>query len=117
MVYSAKDGFFAAGKHYDSVSQLCLEEDLDTRRARDIHGREVLYLKERFPCFDSYDLLYENRYYRWFFIRQDNSLTRVYQIDGRDRVYVTEDVRNLENKCWEQMKKLCYAVKECHDPY
>lgn len=110
-VYSVHGGFNAAGKHYTSLSQLCLGENRDTCRGRDIYGREVLCLKERFPCVDSYDLLYENRYFRWFFIRRGNSLTRVYYTDERDHIYVTEDVGNLENKCWEQMCRLRYAAR------
>ena len=56
-------------------------------------------------CFDSYDYANETRYYRWFFIKEKGKLTRIYYADERNRIQVTEDVRNLENKCLEKMRK------------
>ena len=61
---------------------------------------------ERFPCFDSYDYAHENRYYWWLFIKEKGKLTRIYHADGTHKIQVTEDVRNLEDKCWQQMKKM-----------
>lgn len=72
----------------------------------DIYGRRVLYGAERFPCFDSSDYLYEDRYYRWFFLWDGEKLTRVQYTDERDTVTVTEDVRDIENKWWKVLQGL-----------
>lgn len=101
--------FSAAGMPYTSRSQLCAKEGESREWCYDIYGRKVFCYRERFPCFDSYDYLYENRYYRWFFFLGDGTMTRVYYSDDQPETYVTEDVRNIENKCWEVMEKL--------DPY
>ena len=98
--------FTAAGKTYRSWKELCTEPDESGLLCKDIYGRQVLYLSELFPCFDSYDYLNENRYYRWFFIKENGKLTRVYCADQRGVIQVTEDVRNLEYRCCEQMQKL-----------
>lgn len=107
--YAYPGSFTAAGKKYTSWKQLCVTTDESGFFARDIYGREVFCMRERFPCFDSYDYLYENRYYRWFFLREGNKLTRVYYTDERDVIHVTEDVRNLESKCWTEMKEKGYV--------
>ena len=96
--------FTAAGKKYLSLKLLCIHKDPSSPIGRDIYGREVFCVSKRFPCFDSYDYLHENRYYRWFFIKENGVLTRVYYSDGRPRLRVTEDVQNLENTCLEQME-------------
>lgn len=98
--------FVAAGKAYASWEQLCVEKEENGCVCKDIYGRKVFYMAERFPCFDSYDYAYEKRYYRWFFLKQNGRLTRVYYADERNQIQVTEDVRNLENKCREQMQNL-----------
>ena len=98
--------FKAAGKRYTSLKELRVEQDESGHFCKDVYGREVLYIGERFPCFDSYDYLYEDRYYRWFFIKDGGKLTRIYHADDRGVVQVTEDVRILENKCLNMMKEL-----------
>ena len=100
--------FTAAGRKYENIRELCVRIDDTATWCRDIYGREVLYLAERFPCFDAYDTMYEHRFYRWFFLREGGRLTRVHVIDETDAVYVTEDVADLESGCWEEMKKLGY---------
>lgn len=96
--------FTAAGKTYSSWEQLChSREDEHGHLCRDIYGREVFAEWERFPCFDSYDYLYENRYYRWFFIREGDRLTCVHYTDGQDTLSITEDVYKLTRRCWEAM--------------
>ena len=96
--------FHAGGKVYNSIEQLRVEKlDEDGHICRDIYGREVFAQWERFPCFDSYDYLYENRYYRWFYIRSGDQLTCVYYADQRDRIEITEDVAKLPQRCWEAM--------------
>ena len=96
--------FIAAGKSYVSWKGLCAQQN-ENGVCRDIYGREVFYMSERFPCFDSYDYANENRYYRWFFIREKGKLTRIYYADERHKIEVTEDVENLENKCREYLQK------------
>ena len=98
--------FTAAGKTYSCWEELCTDPDETGFFCKDIYGRQVLYLSERFPCFDSYDYIYETRRYRWFFIKERGKLTRVYCADERGTIQVTEDVQNLENRCREQMQKL-----------
>ena len=97
--------FVAAGRPYAGWKGLCAIRDDSGFLAKDIYGRDVLYLFERFPCFDSYDYANENRYYRWFFIKEKGKLTRVYHADDRLKIEVTEDVEILENKCREVMEK------------
>ena len=96
--------FTAAGKTYTSWQQLCALTDKDGRFCRDIYGRDV-FCRERFPCFDSYDYLHENRYYRWFFLRDGDKLTRVDYTDERRKITVTEDVQLLSETCWKQMQE------------
>ena len=100
-------GFFnAAGKRYLRWKDLCTNPDESGFLCRDIYGREVLYITELFPCFDSYDYLNETRYFRWFLIKADGKLTRVYCADDRGVIQVTEDVRDLEYRCIEKMQEL-----------
>ena len=106
--YSKSEGFVAAGRKYQSIQQLCVETDETGTWCKDRYGREVFCVKERFPCFDSYDYLYEDRYFRWFFLQENGKLTRVHYTDQRNSIYVTEDVANLETKCWEKMNALDY---------
>lgn len=103
--YAAPGPFMAAGKNYDSLKQLHAVNSGDFMRYTDIYGRHVFYDAERFPCFDSYDYMYEKRCYRWFFILENGTLTRVYYTDTSDWIHVTEDVRNIEETRWEHMQE------------
>lgn len=96
--------FTAAGRTYPNWQALCVEQEAGPL-CRDIYGREVFCISRLFPCFDSYDYLHETRRYRWFFIREKGILTRVYYSDGRHKIQVTEDVRDLEDLCREQMEQ------------
>lgn len=98
--------FIADGKTYQTWDQLCQTETETPDLYRDIYGRLVFYTTELFPCFDSYDYLYENRRYRWFFILGDGKMTRVFYTDGRSNIHVTEDVECIEDKCWKELQKL-----------
>ena len=91
-----------------ALSELFTEHDKTKTFCRDRCGREVLYLAERFPCFDSHDFAYENRFYRWLFLRENDRLTRVYHEDETGSVYVTEDVKYLEEPRWREMLRLDY---------
>jgi len=106
--YRVWGGFQAAGKHYRSLEQLFVQADPTKTWCRDVYGREVLYLVDRFPCFDSYDYLHEDRFFRWFFLREGNKLTRIQYTDESDTIYVTEDVAELESSRWDDMKRLKY---------
>lgn len=95
--------FIVAGRLYTAWEQLCAKEDASGQNYRDIYGREVAYLGERFPCFDSFDYAHEKRYYRWFFLRENDKLTRVFYTDERNKIFVTQDVHLLEDKCCKRL--------------
>lgn len=109
--FSVNGGFTAAGRHYDSLEQLYVEYDSTKTWCRDCYGREVLYLAERFPCFDSCDFENEDRFYRWFFLRQNDRLTRIHHTDTTGKIYVTEDLRSIERNMWSLMG-ICGYFKE-----
>lgn len=90
-----------AGKTYPSFQSFLKEQEGDW--GEDLYGRKVLCVKERFPCFDSYDFLYDDRCFRWYFIRKGNSISRVFSADGQNRIYVTEDVQDVDRRVWEKM--------------
>ena len=104
--------FMAAGRPYVGWRGLVAQEDETGHICKDIYGREVFYVWELFPCFDSYDYANENRYYRWFFIKEDGKLTRVYYADERNTLEVTEDVLKLENRCSSEMEALGWIKKD-----
>ena len=110
--YSIIGGFHAAGKHYLILNQLMAQTDEYRRWCRDCYGREVFAIRERFPCFDSYDAMNEHRYYRWWFIRQGNVLTRIYRTDETNEIFVTEDVQDLEGLCWSRMQTEGYCCEK-----
>lgn len=104
--YPSPGVFRAAGKTYTSRNQLTIVKDEDGVWCKDMYGRQVLCVRERFPCFDSYDFAHENRYYYWYFIREGDRLTRVYYSDGGKRIIVTEDVDELETARLRDLQEL-----------
>ena len=88
--------FSAAGKRYGSTAKLAPPKAVSGVYT-DCHGRTVVCMTERFPCFDSYDAMCEDRKYRWWLIIEPERLTRIYAEDGQNKIYVTEDVCELEN--------------------
>ena len=96
--------FTAAGRRY-STKGVELTKTGDGLY-RDKYGREVLYLAERFPCFDVYDLINEDRWERWFLIYTGGSLTCVKFTDGKDYVEVWEDAAELDYAPWRRLEKL-----------
>lgn len=105
--------FWAGGRPYTSIKQLCAEKfDEQGHVCKDIYGREVFAEWERFPCFDSYDYLYENRYYRWFYIRSDDKLTCVYYTDEQHKIEITEDVKKLPERCWKAIRECKWQIEE-----
>ena len=104
--------FLAGGRPYASIKQLCAEKlDEDGHVCRDVYGREVFAEWERFPCFDSYDYLYENRYYRWFFIRNGDQLTGIYYTDEQKKIEIVEDVKTMRERCWKRMEALKWQTE------
>ena len=108
--YSKARKFSLGGKTYPNY-RLFLKK-LDGEWGEDIYGRKVLCTKEKYPCFDSYDYLHENRYFRWYFIRVGNSVSQLFVADDRSKMYVTEDVQNIECWAWGRMK----ATGFCQPP-
>ena len=98
--------FTAGGKTYENWNQLCHRETETPGVYTDIYGRSVFFDAERFPCFDSDDFLYENRFYRWFFILEKGKITRVFYTDERKEIDITEDVANIEDNCWSKLGRL-----------
>lgn len=96
--------FHVANKDYDCLDQLTVREVGQFESAQmlaetfpiyeDTWGRRVIHLRERYPCFDVYDQMYENRYYHWFFIKHEGGLALVYCEDGRDEFEITDDYIN-----------------------
>lgn len=95
--------FTAAGKVYLSLAQLRAKK-LDEQEGvlyrgykipayRDSYGRRVLYFRERFPCFDSYDSIHENRYYHWYAILHEGGVALVYTEDEKPGTQVQENYR------------------------
>lgn len=102
-IYFTRRGFFAAGKHYANWQELIAEHDDYYEHCRDRYGREVVYDWERFPCFDSYDYIHEDRCRRWFLLRKGDKLTYIYLEDQTNYVQVIEDVLDVENRCWDKL--------------
>ena len=102
--------FSLAGKRYRNYKHFLRKQDGEW--GEDAYGRKVLCTREKYPCFDSYDLMHENRYFRWYFIREGNSLSQLFVADDRNTIYITENVQNVEGWSWGRMK----ATGFCQPP-
>lgn len=60
---------------------------------RDGYGRDMLYSRELFPCFDSFDRLHEDRHYHQFLVFHGDGVSAVYLTDESTAVRVTDGVR------------------------
>ncbi len=111
-VHGKTQSFSVAGKRYPNFYTFLRHQDGEW--GEDLYGRKVLCTKEKFPCFDSYDRIYETRYFRWYFIREGNSVSQVFATDERDMIYITEDVENVEGWAWMRMKStgFCQPPKQ-----
>lgn len=98
----------AAGKTYRDLRQLTCGKKGHYRLYRDVHDRLVFQMVKPFPCFDEFDAMCETRMYRWYFLRENGRLTRIFTADDSDEIYVTEDVARLESFVWEHMKQWGY---------
>ena len=99
-------GFIVAGTPYPVVRALTMwKRDEERGLYTDIYGRHVLLVKERFPCFDSNDDLYEDRYCRWAYLIRKECLICVYWKDEGNTIEVTEDVRVIKERAWKAMEQ------------
>lgn len=106
-VHKGMHAFVAAGCRYKNITDLtCKERGGEYGRYRDSHGRNVLHIRERFPCFDSGDYLHENRYYHWVYLAVENRLYCVYYEDEGRQITVTEDVDTIDARVWRHMNEL-----------
>ena len=94
--------FSLAGKKYLNYNHFLRKQDGDW--GKDIYGRTVLCTRERYPCFDCHDRMHENRYFRWYFIRKGNSISQLFAADDQNKIYITENVQNIEGWAWRRMK-------------
>lgn len=92
--------------HYPHIRYFLLCHQPDSDFFRDKYGRKIFHFSERFPCFDSYDYLYDHRCFHWFFLVDGDRLVRIYYADDSNILHITTDVRVIEEKCW---KALCEA--------
>lgn len=112
--------FTAAGKLYLTIAQLKVKNEAEVDGGlyrghtvplyRDLYGRQVLHLRERFPCFDVYDRLNEDRYYHWYAIRHENGITLVYTQDDKPGAQVHEDYRPGVKTAFYAPSWLCEAM-------
>lgn len=107
------ESFRAGGRKCYQINDLVMfrtKNDPSGHWAQDYYGRKVFCIFKPFPCFDSYDLIHEDRYYRWIFLCKHGVLTRLYTTDRafNQKIYITEDVAFLENDAWEEMEKANY---------
>ena len=105
----------AGGKTFRYLSQLICGGVEGPDLFRDIYGRQVLCVRERFPTFDVYDSMYEDRYVTWFFLRDNDRLTRIWVSDDTDLIGVTEDVCHIERKCWARMQEIGWGLPDQED--
>ena len=97
--------FIAAGKKYYFERQLTLlRVHLTENIYKDCYGRRVLLIHERYPTFDSYDALYENRYYHHYYIETPEGFTHVRTADDQPEIRVWENIQAeafiRDNKTW-----------------
>lgn len=103
--------FVAAGKEYASIEELAVEAGEHYPWFRDKYGRQVLYLRVIFPCFDSYDYINEGRYERSLYLCEDNKLTFIHADDDMDVICVTEDAMDVKISDWESFQCIGYHTK------
>ncbi len=105
--------FMAAGRPYFGLAMLAAHREKGSPWAKDVYGRDVLVMTERFPCFDSFDYLHEDRYFRWYLLCHGGKFTCVCHTDKTPAVTVTEDVRDLEDDLWKKIQELaCFGPED-----
>lgn len=85
--------FTAGGKTYLFEKQLKTLRIHQTEHIyRDFFGRRVLLINERYPCFDEFDSMYENRYFHHYYIETQEGYVHVRTADDQDEIRVYEPV-------------------------
>lgn len=102
-----KFGFFAAGKYYRSLKEVerTSFEKEGLEFFKDCYERTWLYVWKRFPCFDSYDAVNENRYYNYYILITRRKVYCIYKEDGNPEVIVVSDVYELLMDCCLKMER------------
>lgn len=101
--------FTAAGKTYSSWKELCAEEINKHGYASictDIYGREVFIELREFPqrySFDDLSWLGDERFYREFYIWQEDRICRVFYEDKQNHIRVFEDTQYIYNTTINKM--------------
>lgn len=95
---------------YPTLGSFLFRRDPDPRFFMDRYGRKIFHFCERFPCFDSYDYLNENRFYNWFFLMDGDRLVRIFYADGSGILHITTDVALIEENCWREMTAAGFLV-------
>lgn len=110
---SSRDGFTAAGRHYQSVRELKAKIiNASQRLYEDAYGRTVIDVRERYACFDAQDYQTENRYVHWYLLLQADRLSCVYFDDGTGEVIVVDDAALLPWRVWFILKELYHLLDE-----
>ena len=105
--------FTVDGKQYPHITDLCAEDiDAKRRHFQDIFGQDVLDMKERYPCFDSYDFATENRYFHWYLILSEARMSQVYYDDGNRTGEITEDIEKLHYTAYSTLNFWHYLDKD-----
>ena len=99
-----RNQFTAAGKEYTSPAQLTAVKTGLDHVYEDCYGRTVLYYAQRFPCFDVFDRMYENRYFHDYLIRNGETWTRVKAEDESDRLEVWENLTTEKVRSYDREK-------------
>ena len=110
--YKMEKGFTVVGCCYKNLIQLNVakQRSKSDHLYRDAYGRKMLYFKERYPCFDCFDYMTEDRYYHWYLFNIDDRLICVHYGDDTRWISVTEDVSNVRDEWLKEMKKIGWAI-------
>ena len=103
---NGKSRLLPAGREYEKLNQLTAAVKEEPYLYEDIYGREWAYVSERYPCFDSYDYLNEDRYYHWYVCREGDSMWVVYRDDGGHGVTVMQDPERIDYTCRKILETL-----------
>lgn len=84
-----KKSFTAGGKTYRNESQLTmLRIHFFENIFLDCFGRKVILVDERYPCFDEFDRMHEDRYFHHYYIKTNDGYAHVRTADDQDEIVV-----------------------------
>lgn len=107
----SRDGFTAAGRHYQSVRELKAKIiNAPQRLYQDAYGRTVIDVRERYACFDAHDFQTENRYLHWYLVLQADRMSSVYFDDGTGEVIVVDDPALLPWRVWYILREIYHLL-------